>query len=385
MTISVPRILTGTTRSGYAARVAAALFAGAALAAVPLAPAQATKAPPSLAALKAAVAGLEKEPSTILSAALGSFHVKPGGYIYLVSCDLSIEGCHLLANGVKTGAAALGYKFNLCNGGTTSQVVDACWTNAVNAKPSVIIADGNGIHVAGAGYAAAKKAGIPIVGLFTSNPRGYTNAEVANTVCAQEGTKLAEALVAYKNGKANVLFAGDISQQCDINRWDSFKPEFKAVCPSCGLTYLQFDYNTMTQTLPSQIQAALVRNPKINVIVGVNDNPASIADTEVTETGKAGTIIVAGMDGVASNVELVREHHVQMFDLAEGQAEDGWAADDVAARIYSGVKYPWSVSVNSFLETTQNVRADLPASGPSANAWSGPPNFQKQFEHLWVK
>src|SRR5262249_54843099 len=46
----------------------------------------------NLDAAKAAVTEAEKEPTTIGSAPFGKFSPKPGGSIYLISCDLSIVG-----------------------------------------------------------------------------------------------------------------------------------------------------------------------------------------------------------------------------------------------------------------------------------------------------
>ncbi len=334
-----------------------------------------------LAALKAKVAIYEQEPTKILATSLGAFTPKPGGSIYLVSCDLSIVGCHALANGVQTGTEGIGYKFQICNAGTTSDQANKCFTNAINAKPDVIIVDGNGVSVAGAGYAAAKKAGIPIVGLFTSNPKGSTNAEVADTVCTTEGQVMADAVIAEGDGHPDTLYAGETSQQCDSNRTAAFRKEYPKACPSCAITYLGFDYPTAQQSLPPQLQSALTKDPKISSIVGVLDQTASIAVTQVQQAGKQKNITVAGMDGNPPNVQLIRQGQVQTLDMAVGQGEDGWTAVDAAARIYSGQPVPFNDPVNTFLITAKNVsQVDS-----TSNTWLGPETYQAQFKALWGK
>lgn len=334
----------------------------------------------NLAALQSVVSAAEQPPATIQSAAFGKFTPKPGGSIYLVSCDLTIVGCSRLDQGMKAAAQAIGYKFQACDTGTTQTQMDGCFTNAVNAKPSVVIVDGNSVQVAGAGYAEVKKAGIPIVGVFTSNPAGVTNAEVADTTCSVEGKTLADAVIVGAKGKPDVLFFTETSQECDVQRSAAFKAEYQKQCPGCAIKFIQFDYATMQQTLPSQVQAALVQNPGTNWVVGVFDQPASIAVTEVQQAGLASKVKVAGMDGVPANVELIRKGQVQVYDLALCQQEDAWAAVDAAARIYSHVHVPFNINVSTYLISTQNV-----ASVPANNVWPGPVNYAGQFETLWGK
>jgi len=334
----------------------------------------------NLTALQAVVKAAEVAPPTIQSAAFGKFTPKPNGSLYLVSCDLTIVGCSRLAQGMKAAAQAIGYRFQVCDTGSTETQMLGCFTNAVNAKPSAVIVDGNSAKVAGAGYAEVKKAGIPIVGAFTSNPQGTTNAEVADTTCSAEGKTLADAVIVGANGKPDTLFFTETSQECDVQRSAAFKAEYQKQCPACAIKFIQFDYATMQQTLPSQVQAALVQNPGTNWVVGVFDQPASIAVTEIQEAGLAGKIKVAGMDGVPANVELIRKGQVQVYDLALCQQEDAWAAVDAAARIYSGAKVPFSINVSTYLISPQNI-----GSIPADNVWPGPVNYTGQFQQLWNK
>ncbi|HEX3962981.1 MAG TPA: substrate-binding domain-containing protein [Trebonia sp.] len=334
----------------------------------------------NLTALKAVVAAAEKAPTTIKSTAFGKFTPKPGGSIYLVSCDLTIVGCSRLEQGMKAATAAIGYKLQVCNTGSTETQMDGCFTNAVNAKPSAVIIDGNSAQAAGAGYAEVKKAGIPIVGAFTSNPSSVSDAEVADTTCSTEGKTLADAVIVGAKGKPNVLFFTETSQECDVQRSAAFKAEYQKECPGCAIKFIKFDYATMQQTLPAQVQAALTQNPSTNWVVGVFDQPASIAVTEVQQAGLASKVKVAGMDGVPANIQLIRKGQVQVYDLALCQQEDGWAAVDAAARLYSHVHVPFDINVSTYLVSPENV-----SSVPADNVWPGPANYPSQFTQLWKK
>lgn len=331
------------------------------------------------ATVQAAVAAAEKEPTSIGdSATFGKFKPKSGGSIYLVSCDLAIVGCSELAGGVKAAAAAIGYKYTVCNTGETQTQMDGCFTNAVNAKPSAAIVDGGTAQQAGAGYAALRKAGIPIIGIFTNNPAGSSSAEVGATTCSVEAATVADAVIVGAKGHPHALFLTESSIGCDVQRTAAFTAEYQKQCPGCSLKFVKFDYATMQQNLPSEVQAALVQNPDTDWVVGVFDQPASVAVTEIQQAGLSAKVKVAGMDGVPANLELIRKGQIQVYDEAISQAEDGWVAVDAAARIYSGLKVPFDVGVNTFLISPNNI-----ATIPADNAWPGPPNYPQQFEQLW--
>jgi ribose transport system substrate-binding protein len=333
----------------------------------------------TLSAAQAAVAAAEKAPTDIgQSGTLGKFTPKPGGSIYLVSCDLAIVGCSLVAQAMKAATQAIGYKLQVCNTGETQTQMDGCFTNALNAKPSAVITDGGTAAQAGAGYAALKKANIPIIGVFTSNPQGSSSAEVGATTCATEGAALADAVIVGANGKPNALFLTESSIHCDVQRTAAFQAEYQKACPGCTLKLVKFDYATMQQNLPSQVQAALVQNPGVNWVVGVFDQPASVAVTEVQQAGLSAKVKVAGMDGVPANLELIRKGQVQVYDEAVSQPEDAWVAVDAAARIYSGLKVPFDISVVTYLISPDNI-----SSIPADNVWPGPANYPAQFKQLW--
>lgn len=333
-----------------------------------------------MAELQAILKGASTPPSKIKPAAFGAFTPKAGGHLFLNSCDLSIVGCANLANGMKSAAAALGYKLDVCDGGTTAQKVNGCFNNAVNAKPDVIIIDGNPASFAGAGYAAAKGAGIPIIGVFTSNPEGTTSAELGINTCTQQGQIKAAAVLAMSNGNADTLYAYETSQACDTQRHDAFKETYLKYCPTCGYKDLLFDYATMQQSLPQQVQAELVQNPDLNWMVGVFDDPATVLITQVEQAGKHGQIRVGANDGVPANIQMIRDGR-QAFDVAISQAENAWLAVDAAARLVSGQTVPAVLDVDLFLITPDNV-ATIPE---LTNTWPGPPDYEGQYKALWGK
>ncbi|MEA2397509.1 MAG: ribose transport system substrate-binding protein [Thermoleophilaceae bacterium] len=341
--------------------------------------ASSSSAPSSVAAAKAEATKSEQVPTSILQAGLGSFTPKPGGTIYHVACNLALEGCTKLSNGIKAGTEAIGYKFKLCNGGTTPGQIAQCFQTAIAAKPTAIVVNGIGDAEAGASFAAAASAKVPIVGSFTGDTPGVKGVvtEVAGNACVKQAKEVANAIIADSEGKANVLFVGTNTFKCNIQRQQSFISQMKT-CSSCKVSTLSFAIEGVTSQLPGQLQTALQSKPETTYVVGTFDAVALAATNAVRQAGKAGSIKVAGFDGDAPNLALVKKGEIQRWDDVTGGSEPGFAAVDAAARNAVGKSVPPVTEVTSFLVTQQNYAQIAPA-------YQGPTGYAAQFAKLWNK
>jgi len=315
-------------------------------------------------------------PDKIQSAQLGSFTPKPSATIYHVACNLALGGCARFSAALKAGSEALGYKFKVCNGGTSADTIAKCFTNAVNAKPDVIVANGIGADIAGDGYAAAKKAGIPILGSLTGNTPGAVPGvatEVNGATCEAEGNDLANWVIADSAGKANILFAGTKTYACNQQRQAGFLSTIKA-CETCKVTTLEYAIDAIQSALPQQLQSALQSNADATYVVATPDAAALAAVDAVRQSGKQ--IKVAGFDGDAPNVALVKKGDIDAAEVTTGFAEDGWTAADAAARVIAGEKVPNVVSGTRIVLDKSNVdQVD--------EQYEGVTGYPDQFKALW--
>ena len=189
---------------------------------------------------------------------------------------------------------------------------------------------------------------------------------------------MADAVVVGGKGNPNTLFLTESSIECDVQRTAAFQTEYAKVCPGCSLKLVKFDYATMQQSLPAQVQAALVQNPSANWVVGVFDQPASVAVTQVQQAGLSNRVKARAWTACPANLELIRKGQIQVYDKAVSQPEDASVALDAAARIYSGLKVPFDIGVSTYLISPNNI-----ATIPASNVWPGPANYPKQFQQLW--
>lgn len=316
-------------------------------------------------------------PDTIPTADLGSFEPKQGELVYHVACNLAIEGCSKIANAIEDGVKGIGNRFEKCDGGTTADQINQCFTNAINAKPAAIVVNGIDAQVAGAGYDAAKKAGIPIVGTFTGNPEGVEGVvtEVAGDACAEQGRIIGDYVVAETEGKANVLWVGTKTFTCNQQRQQGFMDAL-AKCDTCEVDTLEFAVDAVQSRLPQQLQAELQSKPDLNFIVGTFDSAALAATDAIRQAGKADKIKVAGFDADAPNLELIRQGDIQVADITTGSVEPGWAAADAAARASAGEDVPAIYPTSIMLITKDNI-------DEIGETFVGATDFETQFKELW--
>lgn len=324
-----------------------------------------------------ATAKAEEVPAQILETE--SVTPEEGAKIYHVACDLSLQGCANQAKGVKAAAAAIGFDYEQCDGGSSVDTIAQCFTNALNAKPAVIIPNGIGIEAAGDGFAAAAKAEIPIVGMFTGDEPGAEGVatEVAGETCEEAGKAAADWVIADSEGKANVVFIGTQTYTCNIQRQTSFLAEMKK-CTECETSTLTFSIAALGGALPQQIQAELQSNPDADYMVGTFDAVALAAADAIRQAGKTTEIKVGGFDADAPNLELIRNEEIQAFDVTSGTTEPGWVAINAAARVIAGEEVPPVTPVTTVMVTAANIEE-------IGEAYVGATGFEEQFEGLWGK
>ncbi|MBN8866476.1 MAG: substrate-binding domain-containing protein [Solirubrobacterales bacterium] len=307
-----------------------------------------------------------------------SYTPKPKGFIYHVACDQSLEGCADKAKSLKSAVEALGYKFELCDGGSTPDRIAGCFTNAINAKPDVIVTNGIAATDAGDSYTKVAESGIPHIGMFTGNPPGKVDGvltEVGGDSCGAGATDLANWVIADSDGKANVLFVGTNTFACNVQRMDAFTKQMET-CDTCNVDTLKFSIDSIQSTLPQQIQAELQSNPDIDYVVGTFDAVALAAADVVRQAGKSDSIKVAGFDGDGPNLELIQQGDIQAADVATGGLEPGWVAADAAARVIAGQKLEPNTPVTRVLINDSNA-AEI------GGSYDGPAGFEDQFKALW--
>ena len=309
-----------------------------------------------------------------------AFKLKPGKMIYNISCNLAIVGCGEISTEIGDATKAIGYRFGRCNAGASPTQAQGCFTNAVNAKASVIVDNDVPLVGSGSGFQQAKAAGIPIAGAFTGNPLVTVDepTQAAEDAPSVEAQLLADYVISKSSGKANVLYIGETQDNDGVLRGKAFLAEM-AKCTTCKVTTIATNENTQITSAPPQITAALEANPGIDWIIGNQDTVSALAVQVVGNLGRTGQIQIGGMDADPQNIQYI-EQGKQAIDATVGQGEVAYAAVYAAARIASGQAVPLATPVNIWLIDSSNV-----SHVPSNGVFFGPADYQRQFLSLMGK
>ncbi|RVW07434.1 sugar ABC transporter substrate-binding protein [Prescottella agglutinans] len=330
-----------------------------------------------LTAAESAAEAATTVPTVIRAAELGPVTPPSTRTIFFVGCDQSIPGCVAQVTGVQEAAAALGYTVKICDAKADVASFQNCMSQAVNAKPDVIVNNARPAADAAEAYADAHAAGIPVIGQFTSempDPAKGNTVEVGN-VCRQEGEMLGNFIVAESGGRAEVAVFADTVYGCNGQRAEGIEAALDK-CDSCKATVKRFSAATAQTDLPPALQAAIQSNPKLNWIVGTPGFSGLMASDAVRQAGKVDSISVGTFDGDEPSLALVRKGDIIKADVASGVYENGWTVVDAAVRLAAGQTIPDGISNPTQLLMTES-------SVPQSGTYEGATGFRDQFKQLW--
>lgn len=327
---------------------------------------------------EAAAAKSEEVPKEIASGSMPPFKPKPGATIYFVNCDESVEGCANQYKGYSAAAKVLGWTVEDCDAKFEVQLAIQCFNNGINAGADAIVTDAFTYENVKPGFDAAKKAGIPVIAMFSGNEPNTPGiyAEIAQSQGLTQGQEVADWVIAESAGEANVLFVGETALGIDRQRRASFEEGIER-CSNCSYEYLQFSQASAATQLPQQLQAALNSNPDIDYIVGTYDGVALAAANAVRNAGKQDSVKVVGLDANIPNLELIKKDEIQVADSAQGSVEPGWTAADATARVLADGEPLGDVPNALMIITPKNI-GELPN-----GSFEGAIDFEQQFEELW--
>jgi ribose transport system substrate-binding protein len=373
-------------RAWAVAGVAAALTAST-VACGSTANAQSTAKSPAAAtkSLAAQVNALTKKLSTypVPTAKVKKVSSLKGKTIYYIPISLQAPQFTITANALKAAAKKVGMKVQVCNGEGTPSSIAACVTQGTQAKAAAIIADAIPYVLDANGFAAARKAGIPVV-IGNNNPdKGVTQNKTLRYVGNGAGSAMEEALAKWvivnSKGKADILINEDTDGPSPIAFEAAGQKVYKSSCPGCKVTINKVSSANFS-LVASSTSAALLKDPNTTYVESQYEQFLQATQGGVQSTSRQ----VTYLDGAAqlSSVKAVAAGTVA---AAAGQASayEGWVFLDAALRMKLGDKVPnYTIPIRLFTKATV-TKADQTEKAQDSGAWFGPTNFTTKFEKLW--
>jgi ribose transport system substrate-binding protein len=195
--------------------------------------------------------------------------------------------------------------------------------------------------------AQAEKAGVPVIVLRTTgegercqaNPDG----KVYGMSCVpgpfeQAGRLEADWVIQATNGKADALVLTSNDARSTIPLMRGLRDEFRRRCPRCKVTTVDVPIPEWAAKIRSEVQSALVRDPKIDYIIPIYDSMSQFVVPAILAARAADRVRIAAFNGTPFVLKLMQEGDIVAMDVGENLSWLGWAAMDQAFRVIAGLR-----------------------------------------------
>jgi ribose transport system substrate-binding protein len=310
-----------------------------------------------------------------------------GKRVAIISCLQQTEGCNRPSRAALEAAKVIGWQPSILDGQGEPSKQLAALNAAVDAHYDaiilILISPGN----VGEGLTRAMNAHIPVVTLgapdYTKTGAQKQIPDISHDWTAT-GTLIGDYMIWKSGGRVHALLLDDNSTP--VVQFGQFKGTFeelsnKTNCPDCTLTVKTFTQATLT-TLPQQYATAAVQaDPSIKWVWCYDFCMQEVATTLIA-AGLQGSIQGAGFDCNAQNLQLMRDHKVQVVCVADPRDWEAWATVDQANRLMQG-QAAADQHIPFHLVDLSNVDALSPTD--LTDGWQGGIDYKAQFKKLWGK
>lgn len=297
--------------------------------------------------------------------------------VYIISSDQALEGNIRVVDGLQQAISMLGWKSIVLDGKGTTDAQNAAFQQAVNEHAYAIFDVFIDTNSVGAGMAAIKSAGIPVVSITSGSPTSGPNAVVAEVGSVPFNYQMGELEAYYaitaSKGKVNAIIMED-------NSFTTAPPIAQGAdavlkqCSTCKVdTVVTFAAADLVAGMAGLVQTNLQRYPDANYVFLPYDAAASFAATGIRQAGSDAKIVSTG--GNLPNLAMIRQGQTEVATVAEPLEYFSFLAVNDLIRYEGGAKpLPFSAPLKIL------VAANLP---PAGQAWNGDSDFTGSFRTLW--
>lgn len=317
-----------------------------------------------------------------------------GTKVWVISCAQAAEGCAAAVSGVKEAGDELNWDVTIFDGKFDPNVWNRGIRQAVSAGAKAIVLANIDCSPVRQSLVEARKAGVKIYGFYNfdcDDPSvgGAPLFDRRTDYGAPYGTDYGKFLEAYgrtnadwvishTKGNAKVLDfeIGGYLFQSYISK--GFKDQLKTECPDCSIeASVPFLGTDLGPALTAKVQAALLKEPKANVVAVHIDSGMQSAAPAILQARRSGrSLLSQGGEGLKANFDLIRDDKGQDMLNAGSPTWLGWAAVDGVNRLLAG-QSPVSSGQGFQIVDRKN---NLPAQG---EPYSTGVDFKSAYRAAW--
>jgi ribose transport system substrate-binding protein len=263
-----------------------------------------------------------------------------GKTVFIVPVSSSIPFVLGMDQGIQEAAKVAGMKaIDFPNSGMQSQIVAGIET-AINRKADVLVLLAVNPKTVAPQIKRAAASGIKVV-IGHEYPPGFPPIPhtVGQTVAPfYEAAKFeADYPIAKSCGKVNAFAISSLEQIAAPGMLATMKREFAKNCPGCKFTSTNVPVINWSTKIQSEVQSALVRDPKINYVIPFYDSMSQFAAPGVISAGKKGSVQIVTFNGTPFVLKMIQDKNVVTADIGEDTQWLGWAIMDQVLRAATGV------------------------------------------------
>ncbi|MFE1556389.1 substrate-binding domain-containing protein [Streptomyces sp. NPDC058734] len=305
----------------------------------------------------------------------------PGKSIVYVAQTMTNPGVAGVAKGVEEAAKAIGWPVRVIDGDGTPAGIQAALSQAVTLRPSGIVIGGFDPRPASRQMAAARAAGIPVVGWHavdspgpSRDPALFTNV----TTKVEDVARIsADWIIARSGGDAGVVLFTDDSIPFARNKADLIERELATCSGVRLLTYENIPIPDASSRTPQAVSSLLARFGKDwTHSVAINDLYFADAAPALRAAGRPGAgppLNIGAGDGDPSAFQRINSGQFQAATVPEPLSQQGWQIVDEFNRAFAGQPASGYVAP-VHIATAGNSRG--------AGSWD-PPGYREAYRRIW--
>jgi ribose transport system substrate-binding protein len=264
-----------------------------------------------------------------------------GKTLMSIPSSSSIPFVETLQKGVKQIAGDVGLKFlDWPNQGQPVQWVQGMSAGLSRKVSAINLMAGNNPASLGPQVKQALEAKIPVIGshLYDVGDTPPAGVDTVSAPYEQAGRLMANWIVAKTGGKGNTLVVKIDEVVSTKAMMKGINDVFTKACgDSCPVSTINVAIADVASKITPQVQAALVKDPKINYIIALYDSAeAPFVVSAVKQSNAGGRVKVVTFNGTPSVLKLVKSGDVEM-DVSENLDWISYAVTDQAMRLIAGL------------------------------------------------
>lgn len=310
-----------------------------------------------------------------------------GKKVWFVPIGAAIPGLRLFGDSMGDAFSNLGIDVQTCDGKFVPNAVAACLEQARTSGADAVVTAYVDYGLVPTAIDRLVEDGIPVLVAGAAAPDGKENTPMLSfddTAPDQDLSEqiVANAIIADSEGAANILYVGPNDSPNVAGVGDRAVKYIEDTCPGCAVERVEYGTASLDK-LPSQVSAALIKDPKIDYVMTQVDPATTPAVSGAQSAGAVDRLKFATAGADLAGLQDVKAGGHLFADAGYSLVYAGWRFGDGILRMMTG-GVPATDSAVLRLFTEENVQdLDLTPAAYASNAWYGDDSFEKVFLDAW--